>query len=136
MTKAQRLQNLLPNGIPRWVRCYDNGGMDNEKGGMDNEKSGSADRYTVCFTGRTATERSKGNPNYYPYRAMSSDPYHPQGIGLWGSVPNHHCDVNKFGFAPMIGRKNHLGTRIPFHNLPKDCQKLVLQDYKEVWKLA
>ncbi len=33
-----RKASLVPNGIPRYVRCYDNGGE-------------SFDRYTVVFTG-------------------------------------------------------------------------------------
>ena len=34
MNKTQRKENLLPQGTPRYVRCYDNGGE-------------TADRYTV-----------------------------------------------------------------------------------------
>jgi hypothetical protein len=119
---TSRLNSLLPKGIPRWIRCYDNGGVD---------KGGSADRYTVCFTSKAGSRNGE-----YSYRAMSEYPFHPQGIGLWCSSSNHHCDVNKWGFAPMIGRKNHLGTRIPFSALPADCQKLVLRDYKEIWDLT
>jgi len=43
--------------------------------------------------------------------------------------------VNKAGFAPAMGRKNHLGKRIPFSELPPDCQRLVMQDYREIWNL-
>lgn len=111
----------MPKGIPRWIRCYDNGGVDN---------GGSGDRYTVCFTGKAGS-----NDGEYSYRAMSGDPFHPQGIGIWGASKNHHCDVNKWGFAPMIGRKNHLGRRIRFQDLPEDCRKLVIQDYREIWRL-
>ena len=124
MTKKQqkRFESLLPNGIPKYVRCYDNGGR-------------SFDRYTVCYTSKTATERVPSYSPHYPYVAMSEHPFNPQGFGQHCSVPNHHCDVNKHGFAPAIGRKNHLGLRIPFNQLPKDCQKLVLTDYLEIWGL-
>lgn len=119
--QTRRLAALLPANVPRYVRCYDMGGY--------------GDRYTVCFTGKAAVEKSEHRRDY-PYRAMSAAPFHPQGVGLWGATPNRPCDVNKSGFAPAIGRKNHLGKRIPFAQLPEDCRKLVLSDYKEIWKLA
>jgi len=124
----KRLAALLPNGVPKYVRCYDNGGP---------EVGGSGDRYTVCFTGRAGVERGRDRQSdpEYSYRAMSSDPFHPQGIGMWGSTKWHHCDVNKSGFAPAIGRKCHLGRRIRFQDLPPDCKNLVMSDYREIWKL-
>lgn len=33
-------------------------------------------------------------------------------------------------FVPMLGRSCYIGTRIPFSDLPKDCQTLVEQDLK------
>lgn len=113
----KRTERLMPAGVPRWIRCYDNGGE-------------SADRYTVCFTGKAGAADGE-----YCYRAMSESPCQPQGIGLWGASKNHHCDVNKWGFAPAIGRKCHLGRRIPFNDLPEDCRRLVLSDYKEIWRI-
>ena len=115
MKKQSRQNTLLPGGQPKWVRCYDNGGI-------------TIDRYTVCFT------RKQGGGTYI---AMNASPFHPQGFGQPGETINgRSCDTNKWGFAPMIGRKNHLGTRIPFSKLPPDCQKLVTQDYKNIWNLA
>jgi hypothetical protein len=116
-TTIKRLVSLLPKGIPRWIRCYDNGGS-------------SADRYTVCFTSKAGNADGE-----YSYRAMSEFPFHPQGVGLWCSNKNHHCDVNKSGFAPAMGCKNHLGKRIPFSELSPDCKQLVMQDYREIWNL-
>lgn len=113
----KRLHALLPQGKPRWIRCYDNGGE-------------SCDSYTVCFTGRAGS-----NDGEYSYRAMSANPYSPQGVGIWGASKNSHCDVDKWGFAPAMGRKCHLGKRIPFDTLPDDCRNLVLRDYKEIWAL-
>lgn len=118
--QTRRLAALLPGGVPRYVRCYDSGGY--------------GDRYTVCFTGKAAVEKSARHREY-PYRAMSEFPCHPQGIGQWGATPNRPCDVNSFGFAPAIGRKNHLGKRIPFSELPVDCRQLVLRDYKDIWAI-
>lgn len=118
----KRQARLLPKGTPRYVRCYDNGGPD---------AGGSIDRYTVVFTGATAKRASGGE---VPYLAMNCAPFHPQGFGQHGAT-NTACDVNKWGFAPMIGRKNHLGVRITFDSLPTDCKTLVLRDYKEIWDL-
>lgn len=124
-TTANRIKSLLPKGLPKYVRCYDNGGE-------------SADRYTVVYTGKYRTlgtkrggERVNG---WFQYVGMSAEPFHPQGVGMHGEHPQQ-IDVNKSGFAPAMGRKNHLGTRIPFTSLPKDCQKLVLSDYRELWDL-
>lgn len=114
---GRRLSALLPKGVPRYVRCYDNGGE-------------SIDRYTACLTGRyRKTARDE-----FVYLAMNAAPFHPQGFGQHG-FSDRPVDVNKSGFAPAIGRKNHLGTRIPFQDLPEDCRKLVLSDYKEIWGL-
>lgn len=103
----------MKHETPRWIRCYDDGGE-------------SCDRYTVCYTGR----RGKGQ-----YATMSADPFHPQGFGQHGQTNDMRaCDVNQWGYAPVMGRKNHLGTRIPFDALPADCQRLVLNDYAEIWQ--
>jgi hypothetical protein len=122
MKTNSRSHRLLPKGIPRYVRCYDNGGE-------------SIDRYTVVFTGRAAPERCPGFPTHYPYLAMNEAPFHPQGFGQHGSSKVRPCDVNRSGWPPAIGRRNHLGLRILFSALPPDCQRLVLSDYKELWKL-
>jgi hypothetical protein len=126
MTKAQRLENLMPGDIPRWIRCYDNGGE-------------TADRYTVVFSGRTAVEVAQDGSRWYPYLAMSESPYHPQGVGIHGSNPGQPCDTCRedrgYSWPPALGRKCHLGTRIGFKDLPPDCQEIVIQDYKEIWRL-
>ena len=125
MNKAQslRLARLLPKGIPKYVRCYDNEGA-------------SADRFTAVFTGRAATIKGGfGQPDQHPYLAMSEAPFHPQGFGQHGHSNHQPCDVNRSGWAPAIGRRNHLGLRIPFSALPPDCQRLVLSDYLDIWNL-
>ena len=67
------------------------------------------DRYTVVYM----NEPENGFKTYAA-RAMNAYPFHPQGFG-------QYCTA-------MPGR--HLGKRIKFEELPKDCQKLVLQDLK------
>lgn len=34
-----------------------------------------------------------------------------------------------------MGRKNHLGKRIPFSALPDECKGVIIRDYKELWSL-
>lgn len=64
------------------------------------------DRYTAVYMDRPLFD------GCYASAAMSDKPFHPQGIGQHGpSTPGRH-----------------LGKRIKFEQLPKDCQKLVLQD--------
>ena len=121
-TKSQeRVARLLPGGVPKYVRIYDNGGT---------ESGGTIDRFTVQFTGRAAGKCA------FPYLAMNSAPFHPQGFGQHGEGGRQPCDVNQWGFAPAIGRKNHLGRRIAFAELPPDCRQLVLQDYKSLWAIG
>lgn len=107
MNKKQkaRQDSLLPGGKPKYIRCYDSG------------PDGSADRYTVVYT------RSGDGRCYYV--GMSGSPFHPQGVGMHGE---HDSMIDR----PTYG---HLGKRIKFADLPEDCQKLVLRDYKETWKL-
>lgn len=108
MTKQERKNRLLPDGKPRWVRCYDNGGR-------------TLDRYTAVFTG-----------NYYGRRightdiiGMSEYPFEPQGVGISDTVD----------FPVDRPTYSHLGKRITFDDLPKDCQRAVMQDYKLIWRI-
>ena len=107
--KTKRELQLMPDGIPRYIRCYDNNGE-------------SFDRYTVVFTGRYRKSHDEG----FLYLGMSSDPFHPQGFGQHGETQNQPCD------RPVY---SHLGKKIKFQDLPEDCQKAVLQDYKEIWNI-
>lgn len=125
MNKRTRIETLLPLGEPKYVRCYDNGGK-------------TADRYTVVYTGKYRTIGSKRGGERvnggFQYVGMSALPFHPQGFGQHGEH-TQQIDVNKWGFAPAMGRSNHLGKRIPFNTLPADCQKLVMRDYRTLWNL-
>lgn len=56
-----RTERLMPNGVPKNIRCYDNQGE-------------SFDRYTCVFT------KTEG----YYYLGMSENPFHPQGFGQHG----------------------------------------------------
>ena len=109
MNQAHKIQRILPDGIPRWIRAYDNGGLD--------APDGSCDRYTVVF--------SRLNIGYCMYVGMSAAPYHPQGICQHGE---HDRPIDR-------PRYSHLGRRISFDHLPKDCQRVVLHDYCELHNL-
>ncbi len=76
------------------VRIYDNSGE-------------TFDRYTAVYM-----EYPERHSKLYAARAMSENPFHPQGFG-------QYCTA-------MPGR--HLGRRVEFHELPIDCQKLIIQD--------
>jgi hypothetical protein len=118
----------MPNGTPRWIRVYDNGGVD--------AKNGSLDRYTVVFTGRYS-KRVPGQGSWFQHVALSSDPHHPHGFCQHGE--NQYQPIDTLGkkpgwhWPPAVGRKNHLGRRIRFSDLPRDCQRVVIEDYKEIW---
>lgn len=111
MTKSQ-----IKSKAEKLVRCYDDGK--------------SIDRYTVVFTGRY--RHLTGGVSWY--LAMNAAPFHPQGFGQHGEGVDRRCiDVNKSGFAPMLGKSNHLGKRILFADLPQDCRKLTLQTLFNLW---
>jgi hypothetical protein len=120
MKKSQRVENLLPGGIPKWIRVYDNGGE-------------SYDRYTVIYS----HSQSFGNRGWVPYVGMSANPFHPQGFGQHGEYRTVDLveGMKPGQWPPKIGRKGNLGTRIRFEDLPADCQRLVMQDYCDYWSL-
>ena len=109
MNKKQtaRWKSLAPNNVPKWIHCYDNGGK-------------TVDRYTVVFTGN--------NPRFKMrtfYLEMSEYPFHPQGFGQHGEA-GQRIDYPRYG---------HIGKKIRFLMLPKDCQAMVLADYLYYWNL-
>ena len=109
MTQAQhdRTARLLPEGQPRYIRVYDNGGE-------------SIDRYTVVFTG------SRTSQGHCWYLAMSSMPCAPNGFCQHGE---HTTMIDR-------PTSSHLGKKISFAALPTDCQSAVVNDYKAIWRLS
>jgi hypothetical protein len=103
--REERAARLMPEGIPKYVRCYDNNGE-------------SLDRYTVVFTGKASG---------FMYVAMNAQPCHPSyGIYQHGEGSGSPIDYPTYG---------HLGKKIKFSDLPEDCRKAVVNEYKELWKL-
>ena len=97
----------MPNGLPRYVRCYDNGGK-------------TADRYNIVFTGNF-----KGREGRCYVLGCSALPFHPQGIGS-------HEDYDHVIDKPSY---KHLGKKVTFETLPEDVKRCVLQDYCDYWEL-
>jgi len=124
MTQAaldKRREKFMPGGIPKFVRIYDNGGTD---------EGGTIDRYTVLFTG----QYRKRLECQFLILGMDAHPTHPQGFG---SHEGYDTIIDApGGWAPAMGKKCHLGTRVPFSELPEDCQKLTVDDYEDIWNLA
>lgn len=108
----------MPDGIPRWIRCYDNGGE-------------TIDRFTVVFTGRY--RHLTGGETVV--LGMSESPYY--GFCQHSSYgPGQVVEGNKRGqWPPAIGRTGNLGKRISFVDLPDDCQEIVRKDYIDLWDI-
>jgi hypothetical protein len=119
---TDRERALLPGGVPRWLRLYDNGGE-------------SGDRYTIVFTGRYQHKTM----NCQWYVGSSADPYWPQGIYI-------HCEFSRgywidkekkrWQYAVDRPRSSHLGKRIKWEQLPDAVQDAVLTDYLYLWDLG
>jgi len=105
MNKTERKTRILPNGIPKYVRCYDNGGK-------------TLDRYTIVYTGNY-----KGRNGRCEYLGCSENPFH--GIGQHGESAEI---IDKPSYK-------HLGKKINFISLPEQVKKAVMQDYNEYWEL-
>ncbi len=97
-----------PDGSPKHIRCFEYKGKD-----------APADRFTVIYT---RADRAGCRPGYAYYISMSENPYHALGIGQHGE-----CELRHF-------KPTH-GTRISFHDLPPDCQRVVERDYDEMWNI-
>jgi hypothetical protein len=67
----------------------------------------SCDRYTAVYMDQHEPGRA-----LFASVGMSAAPFHPQGFGQHG----------------MASTGRHLGRRIPFADLPPDCQRLVKRD--------
>lgn len=126
MTKRQkaRIKALIPGGVPRHIRAYDNGGpgaLMRRRPGQEEREEGTIDRYTVVFTGRYRHKTARQSR----YVGMSGAPFHPQGFCQHGE---HHTPID----FPTYG---HLGKKIKFEDLPEDCQLVVIEDYLYLWDL-
>jgi len=104
---TERISRLMPNGTPRYVRCYDD--------------EGGGDRYTIVFTGHY---RHKTGGDIV-YIGANAHPFHPQGIGQHGSARE---SIDRPAYS-------HLGKKVTFESLPTDVQKMVRRTYVDLWDL-
>ena len=111
----ERRKRLYPQGIPRYVRIYDNGGV--------MAPNGSYDQYTISLT-------KKSELRHFFYIAASKHPYHPQGFG-------QHMSNRNFPIDRPDGKKitKFLGKKIQFKDLPIDVKRMVKDDYMDLWNL-
>ena len=93
------------NGEPKRVRCY------------MQKKNKTFDYITVVYTYINHAGYPAGT---VLYRAMSDNPTHPQGYGQWG-------EASRYNFKSG-------GSRVSFSELPLECRKVVLDDYKSIWE--
>ena len=107
--KVERLYNDLS---PRYIRCYDNNGE-------------TYDRYTVIFT-KKRIGGGKHKHGQFVYVGISENPYHPLGFYQHGFSD---CSIDHPSYS-------HLGKKIQFLKLPDDCQKAIIQEYNELWKIS
>jgi hypothetical protein len=98
-----RYDQLMPNGIPKYLRIYDNGGE-------------TFDRYTIVFT------RKRFNGEFVIIGA-SGEPCHPQGF-------YQHCNAEQLPDRPVY---SHLGKPIEFIDLPHDLKIAVQSEYAALW---
>lgn len=86
---------------------------------LDN-KGQSADRYTVIYaepiSGTTYANMWLG------YRAMSENPFHPQGVGMYGEFQAHECAAYRY-------RCKHQYTT--WSSLPEKVKECVRMDLSE-----
>src|SRR4051812_32336535 len=99
MYQPKRSSKRWLEGAPRpLLAVYDNGGK-------------TTDRYTALY-GAPLWEPCMGRT--VPLRAMSTDPFHPQGFGQWGEMQSHDRAV--------------LGRKMKFSDLPEQVRKCIEQD--------
>lgn len=124
----RRRGRLMPNGIPKYIRLYDNRDTDQR----------TLDFLTVVYTGNYqdymwADARNRKSrleqPDRHPYTAMNGAPFHPQmGICMHGESENVLIDRPTYG---------HLGKQIKWADLADlpDCMTAIIQEYLDLWDL-
>ena len=108
-SRAKKLYHELS---PKYIRCYDNHGD-------------TFDRYTVVFTKKRVGE-NQNRRGEFVYVGMSKRPYHPLGFYQHGFSDR---TIDSISYS-------HLGKKIKFHELPDDCQKAIIEDYNDLWKIS
>ena len=105
--QAERRARLVPNGVPKYIRLYDNGGS-------------SIDNYTAVFTGHYTHKTNRA----FWYLAFNPMPFNPLGFCQHGETTYKPCDKPSY---------SHLGKKIKWEDLNEDCQKAVMKTYLYLW---
>jgi len=105
MTTDKRKDSLIVNGVPKYIRCYDNTGTNNE----------TLDCITVVFS-------KKRIDRQFLHLGSSTT---GTGILVHGST-EQPIDFPSYG---------HLGKKIKFSDLTPKLQKIVMSDYCDLWGL-
>lgn len=156
INEEQRKHNLMPEGVPRYIRLYDNG---------DKYADG---RYTVCFTGKYQPRLWKDGKMEETVEVETDICVHC-GKGKVSHLDKVFCiyarnsktfeakkrtttrrreyrwqffsmfengQISSYGeFKERIDYPSyqHLGKKIKFENLPLECQNTVRREYEDLW---
>jgi len=105
-------------GNPTRIVCIDNFGA-------------TFDRYTVIFIGEY-THLTNGSSFYL---GMSGNPFHPQGFCQHGEFMGAEFPSDIKYVVEDFFSANNGDEIIEFDDLPDDCKKVVMEDYKELWDM-
>jgi hypothetical protein len=86
---------------------------------LDN-RGQTADRYTVIYADPIAGTAYADM--YLGYRAMSENPFHPQGVGMYGEFRAHECAAYRYRCKRQYAR---------WSDLPEKVKQCVRQDLAE-----
>jgi hypothetical protein len=75
------------------------------------------DRYTALYGPPLWNEADYGRTRMVPARFMSSNPSHPQGVGMFGEHPSHE--------------RASLGKKVRFLDLPEPVRRCIERDCSE-----
>ena len=81
------------------------------------------DRFTAVYLAPDCIDEQ--GIKWFSYRAASVNPFAPNGFGIISQCCGLALDALEIA---SLGKKNHLGKRVSFLDLPKDVQSLVISD--------
>lgn len=110
--KRSRKEKLMPGGIPRHIRVYDDGPE-------------STLRYTIVYTGKEVHDAC----GVYPYIILNELDGETPDVEVNHSHKGIPLDMSGCTSVTRMGRKGFLGKRITFDDLPEQCQEIVVDHY-------
>lgn len=113
MPHQDRKQALMPAGIPRYVRVYDNRRTSFE----------TTDHITVVFTKKRIGKRKGEHP-------------HPGQFMIIGLSDTQHFGHTFCDDIPDWPSYSHLGRRIRFQDLNGTCQRTIIDEYMDLWGIS